>query len=269
MSAGEAFLVEFHRRSPRCTPMAFADRAAVGDGIAWPSSYEALVELAQPHDRVILDLACGDGYLLQRLAERAPQAKLIGIDMSDGELAAARARLGDGVDLRLERAQALSLPDAAIDLATCHMAFMLMDDAATVVAELRRVLRPGARVGLVIGRGMCDTPAESIYLRHLRDALLREAPPPLRLGDPALRGNGGWARLFADGFTDQEQADFEVRFEGDVDSLWHEITLSYDLWRLSPSGREALRDAVCAEWAAMDQPPSIGWQLCRFTATRA
>ncbi|MGA0610985.1 class I SAM-dependent methyltransferase [Caldimonas sp. KR1-144] len=268
-SAAEDFLVEFHRRTPSCTPLAFADRAAVGDGFAWSSSYDALAELARPADRSILDVACGDGYLLERLHARAPQAALVGIDMSDGELAAARDRLGERAELRLERAQALSMPDACVDLATCHMAFMLMDDAPAVVAELRRVLRPGGRVGLVIGRGMADTPAEAVYLRLLRAAFASEGVPPLRLGDPVLRRDDGLALLFADGFTDHAQCDFEVGFVGDVAALWREITLSYDLWRLSPSGREALREAVCAEWAALEAPLSLVWRLRRFTATRA
>lgn len=265
-SAAEAFLVDFHRRSPRCTPLAFAGRAAIGDGLAWPSSYDALAELARPDDRALLDLACGDGFLLQALSERAPQARLTGIDLSDGELAVARERLGADADLRLERAQSLSLANASIDLVTCHMALMLMDDVHAVAAELRRVLRPGGRVGIVIGRGMADTQAEAIYLRHLRAAL--QGLPPLRLGDPALRPDDGLVQLFADGFADHAQHDFEVRFEGDVAALWHEITLSYDLWRLDAPGREALRAAVCADWAELEAPLSIGWRLRRFTATR-
>lgn len=268
-SAAEAFLAEFHRRTPQCTPLAFAERAAVGDGVAWPSSYDALAELASLADASILDLACGDGYLLQRLAERAPRAALVGIDMSDGELAAARERLGACADLRLERAQALSLPDASVDLATCHMAFMLMDNAPAVVAELRRVLRPGARLGLVVGRGMADTPAEAVYLRHLRATLQAEAVPALRMGDPLLRTDDGLATLFAEGFSGHAQCDFEVMVSGGVDAMWAEIALAYDIWRLAPQAREALHEAVCAEWAALPQPLSLGWQLRRFTATRA
>lgn len=267
-SAAEDFLVAFHRRTPSCTPLAFADRAAVGNGFAWSSSYEALVELAQPADRSILDVACGDGYLLERLHARAPQAALVGIDMSDGELAAARVRLGERAELRLERAQALSMPDACVDLATCHMAFMLMDDAPAVVAELRRVLRPGGRVGLVTGRGMADTPAEAIYLRLLRAAFASEGVPPLRLGDPALRRDDGLATLFAEGFGHFTQDDFNVAFSGDVEAMWAEIVLAYDTWRLAPAARERLREAVCREWAALAQPLSIGWQLRRFTAVR-
>lgn len=266
-SAGEAFLVDFHRRSPRCTTLAFADRAAIGDGLAWPSSYDALAELARPDDRAVLDLACGDGHLLAALRERAPRAALIGVDLSDGELACARERLGACADLRQERAQSLSLADASIDFATCHMALMLMDDVAAVAAELRRVLRPGGRVGIVIGRGMADTAAESIYLRHLRTAL--QALPPLRLGDPALRPDDALEQLFAPGFVDHARQDFDVRFEGDADALWRELLLSYDPWRLDAAGREALRVAVFAEWAQLDAPLSIAWHLRRFTATRA
>src|ERR1043165_7554754 len=48
-----------------------------------------------PAEAGILDLACGDGYLMSLLASRGGR-RLVGIDRSAEELAAARARLGGG-----------------------------------------------------------------------------------------------------------------------------------------------------------------------------
>jgi len=56
-------------------------------------------------------------------ARDLPNARLIGIDMSPEELAAARRRLGSGVELLLERAQA-ALPDRSVDYPPLHMALM-------------------------------------------------------------------------------------------------------------------------------------------------
>jgi ubiquinone/menaquinone biosynthesis C-methylase UbiE len=53
-------------------------------------------------------------------------AETTGVDMSPGELRAARARLGEAVPLVEARAQALPFADGSFDLVTCHLAFMLM-----------------------------------------------------------------------------------------------------------------------------------------------
>lgn len=73
------------------------------------TSYEVPVEALAPTGRV-LDLACGDGYLLAML-ERRGRADLVGVDRSVHGLAAARERLGPGVELVGDDARALSLLD--------------------------------------------------------------------------------------------------------------------------------------------------------------
>jgi SAM-dependent methyltransferase len=101
-----------------------------------------------------LDVGCGTGATLMRLARRAEVAEVVGIDPSPEALAWSKARHGH----RLVRGDALALPVAGMrfDLVTCfdvvqHLPKHREADAA---AELRRVLRPG---GLAIiranGRG--------------------------------------------------------------------------------------------------------------------
>jgi SAM-dependent methyltransferase len=165
--AVEAFLADFHDRSPGGSPRAFAPLAVRdGAGHRHPSSYHALRAALQAAlaaggngdggggggmpDGPVLDLACGDGHLLALLQPLG--RPLLGVDLSAGELAAARARLGDGVALYQARAQALPLADASVAAVTCHMALMLMSEPAQVLAELARVLRPGGRLLAVLPR---------------------------------------------------------------------------------------------------------------------
>ncbi|MBI3543204.1 MAG: methyltransferase domain-containing protein, partial [Deltaproteobacteria bacterium] len=121
-------LIEAHKEAPSMTPNAFAPYRTA-EGI---TSYELLARtldgLAARPDATVLDLACGDGYLVPFILEHAgPRASVVGVDMSEGELAVARAtRAREGVRFVNGRAQELPLADASIDAAVCHMAFMLM-----------------------------------------------------------------------------------------------------------------------------------------------
>jgi SAM-dependent methyltransferase len=145
----------------------------------------------------IVDLACGDGYLLEQIRERLPGARLIGIDMSAEELAAARLRLGPGVELLLERAQRLPLADRSVDYLLCHMALMLMDDVEEVVREIARVLKPGGVFAAIVGGDLPPEGAYADFLAILREALAGREQPLLPLGDPRTQSAEGLSALFA------------------------------------------------------------------------
>jgi trans-aconitate methyltransferase len=101
-SPTETYLKDFHLRRPGATRRAYGNHPARSAQAEYPSSYHALAERV-PNDemsRTVLDLACGDGPLLQILNDRGHAGTmLIGLDMSDGELGAARAVLPQDVRL--------------------------------------------------------------------------------------------------------------------------------------------------------------------------
>src|SRR5512134_1405062 len=113
----------FHRQRPGATAAVMA-RAQSPAG----SSYDRLARVvpvtATP--QTVLDLACGDGYLLDLLRRRRqPGLRWLGIDRSAAELQAARRRLGPAA-LCQARAQQLPLADASIDGILCHLGLMLL-----------------------------------------------------------------------------------------------------------------------------------------------
>jgi len=105
------------------------------------SPYDWLVEAVPSAASTVLDLACGSAPLARLLTA----ARVIGIDQSAGELA--RARAGGGRRL-LVRAKAVALPiaDEWADAVVVSMALMLLCPLGTVLAEIRRLLRPGGTV---------------------------------------------------------------------------------------------------------------------------
>jgi SAM-dependent methyltransferase len=100
----------------------------------------------------ILDLGCGSGEITRRLAERYPQAQLLGIDILEGNLAAAR-QLNAAYAARVEFAQgdafALALPDASFDLVVCRHLSQAVPEFPRVLAQIDRVLRPGGWLHLL------------------------------------------------------------------------------------------------------------------------
>lgn len=88
----------------------------------------------------ILDLGCGDGQLTLRLASTG--ACVVGVDVSPEMLASARSR---GIDAREGSAESLPYPDAVFDAVFSNAALHWVRDQDAMMAEVRRVLRPGGR----------------------------------------------------------------------------------------------------------------------------
>jgi trans-aconitate methyltransferase len=93
---------------------------------------------AKPGER-ILDLACGDGALTQKIVSAG--ATVVGFDSSPDMIRAARAL---GLDARLGDAQALPF-HAEFDAVFSNAALHWMKDQDAVLAGVRRALKPGGR----------------------------------------------------------------------------------------------------------------------------
>jgi trans-aconitate methyltransferase len=92
----------------------------------------------QPGER-ILDLGCGDGALTERLV--AAGARVIGIDSSAAQVAAARAR---GLDARVMSGEALTF-EGGFEAVFSNAALHWMQQADAVIDGVWRALEPGGR----------------------------------------------------------------------------------------------------------------------------
>ena len=96
----------------------------------------------------ILDLGTGTGVSAIGILDRCPDARVTGVDFSPRMLAAARRYLRrSGREVRLVEASAESLPFApgSFDVVTGHSFLYLTRHPDKVLAEARRVLKPGGR----------------------------------------------------------------------------------------------------------------------------
>lgn len=117
-------------------PLAYEDNGAFVHGLAGG----VLEWLAAQPGESILDLGCGDGQLTQRIA--ASGARITGVDASPEMVAAARAR---GVAADQAKAESLPYSDGAFDAVFSNAALHWVGDQNAMLAEVRRVLKPGGR----------------------------------------------------------------------------------------------------------------------------
>ncbi len=101
--------------------------------------------VVRPGDRV-LDACCGTGDLA--IAALGRGADVVGLDFSEAMLERAR-RKSAAVEWVVGDVLALPFDDAVFDAVTVGFGVRNVDDLAAGVRELRRVLRPGGRLGIL------------------------------------------------------------------------------------------------------------------------
>ena len=132
---------------------------------------DILMSLApERSDARALDLGCGTGVMLDRLADRYP--RVLGLDISEEMLEGYDlSGLAEGKTVHLARADMHALPLAAgrFDVVVCRSALHHMEDEVAVLKEIARVLAPGGV--LVLGE-----PANDNVLTRLARWWVRRRP---------------------------------------------------------------------------------------------
>ena len=102
----------------------------------------------------ILDVGCGGGRTVSKLAASATQGKVYGVDYSDQSVAATKRTNVGGIDLgRVEIRQGsvsqLPFPDGMFDLVTAVETHFWWPDLPGDMREVFRVLKPGGTLVLI------------------------------------------------------------------------------------------------------------------------
>lgn len=110
--------------------------------------YVARRAVAMQRTGEAVDLGCGPGHLVIKLAQSAPGLCVTGIDLSDemldeAALYARRSGLGDRIAFNKGDAARIPFPDDSLDLVVSTLSLHHWSDPAGVLDEIARVLRPG------------------------------------------------------------------------------------------------------------------------------
>lgn len=152
----------------------------------------------------VLDIGCGSGTLLQRVA--ALRAVPFGVDISEPMVTAARQRVPQAT-VTLGDAQTLDLraDGTPFDRVVSRFGVMFFDDPVAAFANIRRAAAPGAGLAFVCWREG-DNPMFSVgvdvlaaQLESPPAAVDASAPGPLAFGNAdrvrAVLTDAGWAQV--------------------------------------------------------------------------
>lgn len=120
----------------------------------------------------VLDVGCGIGLQAQSMAKLAgPKGRVVGTDLSNLMIELAKSRTaGSTLPLEFYTADALAqpFPDGSFDCLRTERVLMYIKDTRAVLAEFKRLLKPGGRVVIF------DFDWDAMVIAHRDKALTRK-----------------------------------------------------------------------------------------------
>jgi SAM-dependent methyltransferase len=170
----------------------------------------ALAAAAPKPGESVIDIGCGTGTTLLRLADAVgPRGSVLGVDISEQQLALARRRIeaagASQARVILDDAATHDFPAGSVDLAFTRFGVMFFADPMAAFANIRRGMKPGGRLALAVFRPGTDNPwatASLVAIRHLVEVPApagTEEPGQFSWGDPArvhrILGGAGFQKV--------------------------------------------------------------------------
>jgi SAM-dependent methyltransferase len=177
--AGDPYELYVGRWSRRVAPV-FLSWLRIPAGLSW------------------LDVGCGTGALAAAIIDHCAPASVVGVDPSEGFLAAAQARLAGRAAISRGSATAIPLEDGSVDVAVSGLVLNFVSDQRAALTEIGRVTRDGGTIGAYVW----DYAGRMELIRSFWDAAV-ELNPEAALLDEGKRfplcNADGLFELFADG----------------------------------------------------------------------
>jgi SAM-dependent methyltransferase len=205
-----------------------------------PEYPEALLDdLPLTGARAVLDLGAGTGKFTKMLASRLENMKAAGATKlfavePVGEMANRLAERGLPVELRAGSAEAIPLPDGAVDLISCAQSFHWFD-YEPAAAEIHRVLAPGGHLALIW---------------NIRDERVPWVTELTRLfdhhaGNTRRYASGAWRRVLSDArFRLVRETRHDFRYPMGRNGIYDRVFSTSFIAAMSPSEQAVVREQV-------------------------
>jgi ubiquinone/menaquinone biosynthesis C-methylase UbiE len=206
----------------------------------------------RPGERII-EVGCGGGALLPSIgAAVGPGGRVVGIDISEDQIAAARERCADQSNIETAAHDLRSLPQAlgGFDAVVAVQVIEYLDDPKQALAALHRVVAQGGRAVILA------TNWDTVYWHTGTDNLTRKVQLAWRQHAPHPNLPADLRALLAEtGFQTVRQTPVPIvntSYHGDTFAYWAaQLMVAFCLARNLISKGEA--DAWLASLSAMDK----------------
>jgi SAM-dependent methyltransferase len=208
----------------------------------------------------VLDVATGRGAVLFPAAERVgATGEVVGVDIAESMVRAANEeaeRRGLGSCVHVMDAEQLDFPDASFDRVLCGFGVMFFPHLDQALAQFRRVLRPGGRLGVSTWRVSQAEDLQAV-LDDL-DLVGKDAQrPPGWITEP----DNLVRPLERAGFRDvQVVADSKAFRYASLDEYWHNVRGTGPrriVDKLEATQIERARTALADRFRAYERPDGI------------
>lgn len=165
----------------------------------------------------VLDVAAGRGATtFPALARVGDGGRVVATDLAPEMMSALSADLASvsNASALLMDAQSLDFPDDSFDVVLCAFAVMFLPDRAAAVAEWRRVLRPGGRLGVSVPIGANEA---MLFFGDVARTFAARAVGPLPTPPPPFELA---PELEVAGFRDIHEEDDELEFVFADEEAW-------------------------------------------------
>ena len=167
--------------------------AEIYDQLFVPTFFSRFTDLVLQASHVtkgqtVLDVGCGTGALAVAASDRVlPRGKVSGLDANEEMLEVARNK-DIPIDWNFGTAEQLPFDDDTFDSVISQFALMYVEDKPKALQEMRRVLKPGGRLAVLVPDAIDHSPGFSVaaeLLHRLFDEVVAEGMrSPFQSGNP-------------------------------------------------------------------------------------
>ena len=204
----------------------------------------------------VLDIGCGAGELSLAVARARPDARVIGLDLSEDLIAAAQRRGGQhgNVEFVVGDAATWRREFFAPDLLLSRHGVMFFDDPRAAFTHLRQIAAPGASLVFSCFRSPRENPWTSglAHLLELPPADDSLAPGPFAFADPqhveGILEASGWGNIDSEPLDFAYIAGMGADPVADAMALFARIGPAAPMLRSLPDDKRAAANARIREW---------------------
>lgn len=147
---------------------------SLGIDISWRK--KAIRALKDIRPKMILDVATGTGDLAIEAEKQLSPEKVVGIDIANemlevGRHKLAKRQLSDKIELQLGDSENIAYPDNSFDAVTVAFGVRNFENLNKGLAEMLRVMRPGARVAILEFSKPTLFPFKQLYHFYFKNML--------------------------------------------------------------------------------------------------